>query len=902
MTEWVYLRKERQRGRVVQRETVFGETFIYVWIPESGLVRRVPAAAAGDLPSPILPDIRYRAYAARIIQALAGDVLLAPLDSRAVPLPHQIRVLDRVVRERRMRLLLADEVGLGKTIEAGLVIRELKLRRKVRRILVVAPKGLLQQWSSELALHFGERFRVITGDDMRSGDADVWSRSDQLIVSQDGIKPLARRRGWEAERIEEYNQKRYEAVLEAGWDLIVIDEAHRLGGSTDTVARFRLGQGLAASAPYLLLLTATPHQGKTDQFRRLLSLLDAERFIENQNLNPSVVQPYVVRTAKRMAVNAEGAPLFQPRRVEMVVVDWDRPRYAVQRELYEAVTRYVQAGYRKALADKAFTETFLLILMQRMVTSSAAAVERAVRRRIANLAVSDTTEDWTISEDDEIEAAVDETVSAQDRSALESLLQLATLAAQHPDARVDRLITLIDDIRREESSETKFLIFTEFLPTQAMLARVLVGYGYRVSILNGQMDLQERLSVQDAFRHDSQFLISTDAGGEGLNLQFAHIVINYDLPWNPMRIEQRIGRVDRIGQHHVVRAFNFVIQDTVEYRVHDVLLDKLHRILEELGIDKLGDVLDSSGLDVDYQGLYVSALLDPERSETELTRWVETLRGTADQTMRLNQTIEAAPPDPGRLKTLLHHPLPTWLAAMVEHYVTAQGGTIQPTTLGWTIALPDGTVIRDAIFRPESEHAGQTYLALDHPEIQRMLEELPHEGQGGPLVRLISSAFPRGLRGLWSLWELSLRAGTDKERRVLPLFVAEDGRVFRASAAQVWEQLTHPSFKGDLVPSTRILDDPAWEHVTHLAEQEAAPLYRELRAARAERMRDERVAMEHAFTVRRELIHRVGLANVREARLRRLAAEYAERLGKIEAAEAVYPELYPLLVLEVAAP
>jgi superfamily II DNA or RNA helicase len=901
VTEWVYLRTERQRGRVVQRETVFGETFIYVWIPESGLVKRVPAAATGDVPRPSLADIRYRAYAARVIQALAEDVLLAPLDSRAVPLPHQIHVLDRVVRERRMRLLLADEVGLGKTIEAGLVIRELKLRGKVRRILVVAPKGLLQQWSSELALHFGEQFRVITGDDLRSGNSDVWSRSDQLIVSQDGIKPLARRRGWEAERIAEYNQQRYEAMLDAGWDLIVIDEAHRLAGSTDAVARFRLGQGLAAAAPYLLLLTATPHQGKTNQFRRLLSLLDSDRFVESQSLNPSVVQPYVVRTAKRMAVNAEGAPLFQPRRVEMVVIDWGQPRYAVQRELYEAVTLYVQAGYRQALAEKAFTDTFLLILMQRMVTSSAAAVERAVRRRIASLEVSDTSADWTISEDDEIETAIDETVSSRDRSALESLLQVATLATQHPDARVDRLIALIDDIRREESSETKFLIFTEFLPTQAMLERVLTGYGYRVSILNGQMDLQERLSVQDAFRRDSQFLISTDAGGEGLNLQFAHIVINYDLPWNPMRIEQRIGRVDRIGQHHVVRAFNFVIRDTVEYRVHDVLLDKLHRILEELGIDKLGDVLDSSGLDVDYQDLYMSALMDPERSETELTRWVKTVQDTADQTIRLNRTIEATRPDPGRLKAILHHPLPDWLAAMVEHCVTAQGGFIQRTTLGWTIAFPDGTVIQDAIFRPDSEHLGQTYLALDHPEIERMLEELPHEVQGSPLGRLTSDAFPQGLRGLWSLWALSLRVGNERDRRILPLFLAEDDRVFRASAVQIWERLTHPSFKGTLVPSTRSLDDRAWGRLAQLAEHEAAPLYRELKAGYEKRMRDDRIAMEQAFTVRRELIQRVGLANVREARLRRLAAEYTERLGKIEATATVYPELYPLLVLEVAA-
>jgi len=897
--DWVYLREIGQQGRVIDRETVFGESFAQVWIPEKGSVVRLPADDLEALPHPNLADIRYRAYAARIIQALPGDVLLAPLDSRVVPLPHQIHVLDRVVGERRMRLLLADEVGLGKTIEAGLVIRELKLRHQIRRILIVAPKGLLRQWASELSLHFGETFRVVTGDDLRGEQGNLWSRYDQLIVSQDGIKPLAHRRGWEADRIATYNQQRYEAVLASGWDLIVIDEAHRLGGSTDMVARFRLGQGLAAAAPYLLLLTATPHQGKTDQFRRLLSFLDSERFIDNETLTPSLVQPYVVRTAKRMAVDAEGASLFQPRQVEMVVVDWDSPRYAIQRELYEAVTLYVQKGYRQALAEKAFTETFLLILMQRMVTSSPAAVERAVRRRIMTLAEVEGPEEWTISEDDEIEAAMDETTNSGGTGDLESLLRLATEATQSPDARVDRLVQVIDHLRREESSETKFLIFTEFLPTQAMLFRVLSGYGYRVSMLNGQMGLDQRLSVQEAFRHDSQFLISTDAGGEGLNLQFAHVVVNYDLPWNPMKIEQRIGRVDRIGQRHLVRAFNFVIKDTVEYRVHEVLLDKLQRILTELGIDKLGDVLDSSGLDVDYQGLYLSALMNPDQADAEMTRWVETVRDTADHSRDLNHSIEAGPPDPERLKTILHHPLPSWMAAMVEHYVTSRGGAVQRTTLGWTVTFPDGTTLRDVVFRPDSDDVGQTYLPLDHPQIQKMLEELPHEVPGGPVVRVESRKFPTGLLGLWSLWELTLSSGDEQERRVFPLFLADDDRVFRASAIQIWEHITHWNFQGSIVASPRTLDIRSWERLFRQAEQEAEPLYRDLKETHQKRVRGDREAMERAFHVRRDLVQRVGLDNVREARLRRLAAEYAGRIKASENALHVYPNLEPILILEV---
>ena len=900
MSDWVYLRDIHQRGRVIQRETIFGETFAQVWIPEMGTVLRMPVDGLEHLTSPSLEEIGYRAYAARIIQALPGDVLLAPLDSRVVPLPHQIQVLDRVVQERRMRLLLADEVGLGKTIEAGLVIRELKLRRKIQRILIVAPKGLLYQWATELAMHFGESFRVVAGEDLRVGQ-DVWSQHDQLIVSQDGIKPLARRRGWETERIAAYNQQRYDAVIAAGWDLIVIDEAHRLGGSTEAVARYRLGQGLAAAAPYLLLLTATPHQGKSDQFRRVLGLLDAERFMEPENLSPELVKPYVVRTAKRAAVTPDGKPLFQPRRVEMVVVDWQSPRYAVQRELYEAVTLYVQKGYRQAVAAKAFTETFLLILMQRMVTSSPAAIERALRRRVDALEASGGVEDWTISEEEEIEAALDDTVSSRDRSALESLLQLAIQAVQSPDARVDRLIALVDGIRQEESSETKFLIFTEFLPTQGILERMLTSYGYRVSVLNGQMNTDERRKVQEAFRHDSQFLISTDAGGEGLNLQFAHIVVNYDLPWNPMRIEQRIGRVDRIGQSHVVRAFNFAIQDTVEYRVQEVLLDKLQRILSELGIDKLGDVLDSSGLDVDYQGLFLNAIMNPDYVESELKHWIDTVRDTAEQSRQLNHSIEAGPPDINRLKAILHHPLPGWMASMVERYVIARGGHVQRTTLGWTITFPDDTVLSHVVFRPDSEDAGQTYMALDHPEIQRMLDQLPHEVPGAPVTRLASAQFTQGLRGIWSLWELRLWYGRENDRRILPLFVSQDGRIFQASALQIWERITHPSFHGEVAPSTRVLDDEEWNRLYQVAEQQTEPLYRELERNHARRLQEERAAMEQAFRVRRDMIQRVGLANVRAARLMRLEDEYATRLKKFGEAATVHPELRPILVLEVDA-
>ena len=196
-------------------------------------------------------------------------MLLAPLEAGVIPLPHQLYALTRAMSGDRIRYLLADEVGLGKTIEAGLIFRELKLRGLVKRVLVVAPKGLVPQWVQEMQTHFGEEFQLLTPGEFSlwrnlTGSENVWRQFDQVVCPVDSIKPVERRRGWSREKLEAHNQERLGDLIDAGWDLIICDEAHRLGGSTEQVARYRLGKALAEAAPYLLLLSATPHQGKTD--------------------------------------------------------------------------------------------------------------------------------------------------------------------------------------------------------------------------------------------------------------------------------------------------------------------------------------------------------------------------------------------------------------------------------------------------------------------------------------------------------------------------------------------------------------------------------------------------------------------------------------------------------------
>jgi SNF2 family DNA or RNA helicase len=360
---WYYSPDHGQLCQVIEAQTLWGETTCRVWLPGSDSVVRIPTSRLKSLESAGTgsPDaITYVAAAARVADALSQDVLLAPIEASVIPLPHQIRALSRAIANDRVRYLLADEVGLGKTIEAGLIMRELKLRGLVKRTLVIAPKGLVTQWVAEMLTHFNEYFQLVLPDDIktlnrispvhrsmfglessRSNDewtmpnvergtmnaerfhANAWQMFSQVVVPMDSVKPMDKRRGWTMAQVGEYNRERFEDLISAGWDLVIVDEAHRLGGSTDQVARFKLGQGLSEAAPYFLLLSATPHQGKTDAFHRLISLIDAQEFPDVGSVTRERVQPHVIRTEKRHAIDAEGKPLFKPRRTQIGPVSWE---------------------------------------------------------------------------------------------------------------------------------------------------------------------------------------------------------------------------------------------------------------------------------------------------------------------------------------------------------------------------------------------------------------------------------------------------------------------------------------------------------------------------------------------------------------------------------------------------
>jgi superfamily II DNA or RNA helicase len=936
---WTYSPDHGQVCQIIESQTLWGETTCRVWLPGRDSVVRIPASRLKPLESAGTgspDDIAYIAAAARVADALTQDVLLAPIESSVIPLPHQIRALSRAIANDRVRYLLADEVGLGKTIEAGLIMRELKLRGLVKRTLVIAPKGLVSQWVSEMRFHFGETFQLVLPEDIKTlkriapvsgpgnGEegnhdpealpANAWQMFSQVVVPMDSVKPLDKRRGWTAAQVGEHNRERFEDLISAGWDLVIVDEAHRLGGSTDQVARFKLGQGLSEAAPYFLMLSATPHQGKTDAFHRLVSLIDAQEFPDVSSVTRERVQPHVIRTEKRRAIDANGNPLFKPRHTQLAPVSWE-DRHRSQQILYEAVTQYVREGYNQAMREKRSYIGFLMILMQRLVVSSTSAIRTTLERRLEALAAPQeqltlfplaSEEEWAdLDGQEQIDVLLRTRLKAlkNERAEVKLLLDAAARCEQiGPDAKAEALLDWLYRLQSEEGDpELKTLVFTEFVPTQEMLRRFLAERGFPVVCLNGSMDMEERKRVQEAFAKEARILISTEAGGEGLNLQFCHVVINYDIPWNPMRLEQRIGRVDRIGQAHAVRAVNFVFEDSVEHRVREVLEQKLAVIFEEFGIDKTGDVLDSAQAGKMFDEMYVEAILNPEKVEDSVESVVARLQEQAREA-RTTASVLGATEDlePGEAQRLLTHPLPHWVERMTVSYLKAHGGQAERRSQSWNLTWPDGETYENVVFTgKEAERLpAARHLTLEEPKVRGLAMRLPRFAPGQPVPIVSIPGLSVEVQGVWSLWRIAIATMEWNRRRIMPLFLADNGMVYMPTARHVWDQLLAASTQVRSVLDTEV-SHAAFAKLQNAAEEHGKPIYEAIVREHQSRIAREREKADYAFAARRRTIERIGLPQVRNYRLNLLAQEERSFQEQLDQKAHAYPEMLPLLVIRV---
>ena len=885
--DFVFDTIEKANVQVLEKIEAWGYVSYKVFNPATGRVYKANEEQLSSTGSTMQYDenyLRYVTLLSKIKNETAGG-FLSSLASGIIPLPHQLHVLNRAMETNNIRYILADEVGLGKTIEAGMIIRELKSRGLVSRILVVCPTGLVTQWASEMQEKFHEKFQVILPSDYDTirrltDNDDVYGQFDQVISPMDSIKPIEKHAGWSEEKVEKYNEERIYSIINSGWDLIIIDEAHRVAGSSGEVARYKLGNLLAQASPYLLLLSATPHNGKTEPFLRLIRLLDADAFPNAKSIVREQVAPFLIRTEKREAIDNNGNLLFKNRITHLVTISWDE-RNNLQRELYEMVSSYVAKTYNKALRNrkKNMCLIFLLIIMQRMVTSSTAAIRQSLERRlnvlleqrtcVGNLREEDLDE---LNIEDGVEDAL-EAISLDMELEIEELKQIISLAKQaqfqNQDAKVEPLLNEIDAILSEDRTQ-KVIIFTEFVATQTYLQKLLVNRGYTVTILNGGMSIDERNAAMQEFKTSTSIFISTDAGGEGLNLQFANIIINYDLPWNPMKIEQRCGRVDRIGQQRDIHNYNFIVGETVENRVREVLEEKLSVILKEMGVDKYSDVLDSEVAECDFTDVYMRSIGHASQVEKNLYPVEAEMKQQLTNAQKYKDVIREEKDLTKLVGTESNFDVDSALRTMLTYYECWQGHDPR---------LIDRISIADE-------------------EITQHLKTELVQDRTAPLMSIQIDNFPNE-EGYFMLWELSI---SEKEsgKRILPIFV-NSAMVLRPMAGKRIMDVFLDGSSKLRVSSVPNVDAEIYSKLEKSCMDFAYDTFVELKEKQMQQNEESFKKYMYALELRQEAAEHIGIENIRRSRLQKLQKEKANIEAQHRKGSQVYPDFRLIMMARLEA-
>jgi superfamily II DNA or RNA helicase len=546
--------------------------------------------------------------------------------ARVDPLPHQLEaVYDYFLRLPRIRFLLADDPGAGKTIMAGLLLKELKIRGLVKRTLIITPANLSFQWQRELKEKFREQFEVVRSDVLRANyGMNPWQERHQVVTSISWVS-----------RVEDAR----DSLLRSRWDLIIVDEAHKMAAySADkkTLA-YKLGEALSGMTDHYLLMTATPHKGDPVNFCLFLELLDRDVYGDVKSLEEAMRRnhaPFYLRRTKEALVSfpdqqtGQVKKLFTKRDVRTASFDLDGEEY----EFYDALTRYVEDQSIKATSDdsaRGRALTFTMAMLQRRFASSIYAVRRSLERMrekrrkvlddprafvLKQLDIPDDLDELPEEErEDYLEQIENATISIDPAVLRDEIAQLGRLIDQacaleqrEVESKLTRLRQVLQDNAVLSNPDMKLLVFTEHKDTLDYLAGDgregrplgrLRQWGLKVTQIHGGMKIGDRdmkgtrIAAEREFREEAQVLVATEAAGEGINLQFCWFMVNYDIPWNPVRLEQRMGRIHRYGQEHDCLIFNFAAVNTREGRVLQKLLERLRQIRDELGSDQVFDVV-----------------------------------------------------------------------------------------------------------------------------------------------------------------------------------------------------------------------------------------------------------------------------------------------------------------------
>lgn len=879
----------------------------------------------------------------QILATITQQGLRSAGNFKILPLPHQLLAVDFVLGQFKPRALIADEVGLGKTIEAALIFEELKARNIAKRILIVAPSGLCGQWQDEMKLKFSEDFAIYDRETVNSlkklnGEmTNIWSLDDhdQIITSMDFIKPkkisdelnerTLDRRQW-------HNKHVLEAAADAGFDVVIFDEAHKLTKDMagEETARYKAGKKLADTTPILLLLSATPHQGDTARFRNLLNLVDPYLFYKGCEMTPENVKKVTVRNNKRAAVDFNGNRLFKQRLTSLYEIERDLKEDDVEVQLYDAVTEYVSEFYNMASRDQNRTMMFLLLIYQRMVSSSSRAILKALTNRMnaltdakddaeaasdeitsLNEIDTDDLEDLTAEKQMELleryESLV-ETAGSKDQitTELETLKRCTELARSASTGRNDvkfrKLLEIIDEfIIRENKPYLKFIIFTEFVETQNYIDDCLKGLGYTTALINGRMSADEKLHARNKFQNDAQFLISTDAGGEGVNLQFCWVMINYDMPWNPMRLEQRIGRIDRIGQEHDVKVINFQLADTVEQRVRDIIETKLETIKKEFndGEDKLADILSTLQDEFSFEKIYIDAVRKRESSAQQLNEIADRMYMRAKEIIKSGDfALPFSDLDTGSVSKYELEKNTQMVKNLVRSYLHAHDRKLEQYKTKDNVYYFDDPLtqkqMKNIIFDQKTsvEHEDYELLSFTHPYIVKLLSHLEDMLTDTTTARIQvnENKFAEG-KGFLFTYTLTITNNIDPPKIYsIPVFIDTNNR-HNNRISQYFTDISNLKPSELVAGELNLSIDEALAAAQVVRDHKAESIFYEHKNEQEKLIADIEIRMKKYFQDKEVSINRIAVDNIRNARIRDLEHDKRKQYEELQQKKSFVPSI-----------
>jgi len=678
--------------------------------------------------------------------------------------PYQLDAVNWVMQKLRQRALIGDDVGLGKTIEAGLILKELAARNRADRVLFVVPAHLQKKWIRDMDRFFDVDLTVadrawVEGERRRLGEeANIWNQDQQQLVTsmaflrQDEFQP---------------------ALQDAFWDVVVVDEAHKAAKRGESPSKTAsMAETVTSNSDSLLLLSATPHDGKGEAFRSLVEYIDPFLVAEDRELTRETVDRVMMRRGKENIYDEDGERIFPDREVNSVSVQMTHD----ERQFYREVTDYVKNVYNRSEQLNEPAVGFAMALMQKRLVSSVGAIHATLRRRLNDLldeepATDDLSEeaaaylDGEDLDEEDKQRAEDEiaglTVASNDeqlQEEIETLRRLVSLAEDLPvDSKAQKVRRFITQLLEEQPDE-KLLLFTEYRDTLDYLLEFVEDepWADEILVIHGDVDKEERARIEDEFNHgQSRLLFATDAASEGIDLQHScHIMANYELPWNPNRLEQRIGRIHRYGQDKEVKVWNFLFDDTRESEIFDLLQNKVEEIRE-----KLGNTADVLGMldDINVDSLIMESIQNdepPSATKEELEELVEerqrTLEEWYDRSLVDTSTFDAE--SRRQIQEVVDESEDVYgsegdIREFFEQAVEAFGGEFEKRgTNLYQAEIPEG--IRpagtDASFGPFTfdrdfamEHEDITYLAPDTEVLQRLMARVLEDERGEVGLKLL---------------------------------------------------------------------------------------------------------------------------------------------------------------------